>query len=276
MHNIQSRSMMHLGRRGSLARAMVVVAFSMLGATAGACADKAQEEKVTELEKQKGELEQKLRTAEQSRRAAEQQLAQKAAAPKVNLDEVGKTLGVKPGEKLFATFESSLGTLVAELYWEKAPNTVLNFVGLAEGTKEWTDPRSNQKMTGKPLYDGTIFHRVIPDFMIQGGDPLGQGTGGPGFKFEDEFHPLLRHEGPGILSMANSGRNTNGSQFFITEKATPWLDNRHSVFGKITTGAELIGKITRVEKSDGPNGSRPKVDIVLKRVLIGRGQPKLK
>ena len=110
--------------------------------------------------------------------------------------------------------------------------------------------------------------------MIQGGDPLGSGMGGPGFRFEDEFHPDLRHIGAGVLSMANSGRNTNGSQFFITEKDTPWLDGRHTVFGKITEGADLIPKITRVEKSDGPEGSRPKVDIVLKKVIIGRGAPK--
>jgi peptidyl-prolyl cis-trans isomerase A (cyclophilin A) len=182
-------------------------------------------------------------------------------------------LGVKPGEKLFATFETSMGTMVAELFWEKVPTTITNFVQLTEGTKEWLNPKTGEK-TKTPLYNGTIFHRVIPDFMIQGGDPLGSGMGGPGFRFEDEFHPDLRHIGAGVLSMANSGRNTNGSQFFITEKDTPWLDGRHTVFGKITEGADLIPKITRVEKSDGPEGSRPKVDIVLKKVIIGRGAPK--
>ena len=114
------------------------------------------------------------------------------------------------------------------------------------------DPATGEKQKGKPLYNGTIFHRVIPKFMIQGGDPMGNGTGGPGYKFADEFHPALRHEVPGVLSMANSGRNTNGSQFFITEKATPWLDGKHTVFGKVTEGADLIPKITRVEKADGP------------------------
>ncbi|MBI5497192.1 MAG: peptidylprolyl isomerase [Deltaproteobacteria bacterium] len=179
-------------------------------------------------------------------------------------------LGVKAGEKLYATFKTSMGDLVAELYWDKVPLTVANFVGLAEGTKEWTDPRSGKKEK-KPLYSGTIFHRVIPDFMIQAGDPLGNGTGGPGYRFSDEFHADLKHTGPGILSMANSGPNTNGSQFFITEKATPWLDNKHSVFGKVTEGADLVGKIARVPA--GPN-NKPATDVVLQKVLIGRGSPK--
>ena len=163
-----------------------------------------------------------------------------------------------------------MGTLVAELFWEKAPSTVTNFVQLAEGAKEWTNPKTG-KTEKTPLYNGTIFHRVIPDFMIQGGDPLGNGTGGPGFRFADEFNPELRHIGAGVLSMANSGPNSNGSQFFITEKDTPWLDGRHSVFGKVVEGADLIPKITRVEKS---GGDKPKVDIVLKKVTIGRGSPK--
>ncbi|MFZ9888898.1 MAG: peptidylprolyl isomerase [Myxococcota bacterium] len=176
---------------------------------------------------------------------------------------------MKPGEALYATFQTSLGDIVVELYPDKAPKSVANFVGLAEGTKAWTDPKTG-KPTNRPLYSGTIFHRVIPDFMIQGGDPLGNGTGGPGYRFEDEFHPALRHDRPGRLSMANSGRNTNGSQFFLTERPTPHLDNRHSIFGQVTEGLELIGKIARVEKG---SGDRPVTDVVLKSVLIGRGQP---
>lgn len=254
----------------SLSSLLVVLTLAFSG---GACANAELEQQVKTLEDKNAALEKDLKAAEQAKRNLQQKLAQASAAPpRVNTEDVAKTLGIKPGEKLYATFESSAGTLVAELFWEKAPNTVINFVQLAEGTKEWTDPTTG-KMVKRPLYNGTIFHRVIPDFMIQGGDPLGNGTGGPGYRFADEFHPELRHIGPGVLSMANSGRNTNGSQFFITEKDTPWLDGRHTVFGKVVTGAELIPKITRVEKADGPEGSKPKVDIVLKRVAIGRGSP---
>lgn len=238
-----------------------------------ACANAELEQKIKDLESQKQTCEADKKSLEQAKKNLEKKLADaKAAPPPVNLEEVQKALGVKPGEKLYATFVTSMGTLVAELYWENAPNTVMNFVQLAEGAKEWTDPKGAK--TKKPLYDGTLFHRVIPDFMIQGGDPLGNGTGGPGYKFADEFAPGLSHDGPGYLSMANSGPGTNGSQFFITEKATPWLNRRHSIFGKVIEGVELIPKITRVDKADGPNGSRPKQDIVLKKVMIGRGSPK--
>ncbi|MEW5852929.1 MAG: peptidylprolyl isomerase [Myxococcota bacterium] len=184
-------------------------------------------------------------------------------------EDVMAELGVKPGDKLYATFKTSMGDMVAELYWDKVPLTVANFVQLAEGTKEWNDPRTRQKVK-KPLYDGTIFHRVIPDFMIQGGDPLGNGTGGPGYRFADEIVPELKHTEPGVLSMANSGPNTNGSQFFITEKATPWLDGKHTVFGKIIEGEDLIPKITRVPRNAQ---DRPNTDVVLKKVAIGRGKP---
>ncbi len=253
---------------------ILVVAILTLAAT-GACANKELEEKVKGLEEQNSSCQRDLKAAETAKRSLQQKLAQAASAPPpVNVDEVGKTLGVKPGEKLFATFDTSMGMIVAELFWEKAPNTVTNFVQLAEGTKEWTDPRTNKKMVGKSLYNGTIFHRVIPEFMIQGGDPLGQGTGGPGYRFADEFNASLRHDVPGVLSMANSGRNTNGSQFFITEVPTPWLDGKHSVFGKVVEGIELVPKITHVEKADGDKGSKPKVDIQLKNVWIGRGAPK--
>src|SRR5205823_7789884 len=134
------------------------------------------------------------------------------------------------------------GNFTVRLFEEEAPNTVANFAGLAEGTKEWTDPKGAGKVK-KPYYDGLIFHRVIDGFMIQGGDPLGTGTGGPGFKFADEFSPKLRHSKPGLLSMANSGPNTNGGQFFITLAATPWLDNRHSIFGEVVDGMDVVQKI---------------------------------
>jgi len=238
-----------------------------------ACANAELENKVTSLEGENASLKKELDGARRAQTDLREQLKVSKATPAANTEEVGKTLGVKPGEKLYATFETSMGTMVAELFWEKAPNTVTNFVQLAEGTKEWTDPKTNQKVK-RPLYDGTIFHRVIPDFMIQGGDPLGLGTGGPGYRFPDEFNPALRHVGVGVLSMANSGPNSNGSQFFITEKDTPWLDNKHSVFGKVVEGLELVPKITRVEKDPNDrSNSRPKVAITLKKVRIGRGTP---
>jgi peptidyl-prolyl cis-trans isomerase A (cyclophilin A) len=143
-----------------------------------------------------------------------------------------------------ARFVTSAGSIEAELYEKQTPRTVANFVALATGTVEWTRPDGSK--TKDPLYKDLKFHRVIPDFMIQGGCPKGNGTGGPGWRFFDEIDPSLKHTGPGVLSMANAGPNTNGSQFFITEVATPWLDGKHAVFGKVTKGAELIPKITRM------------------------------
>lgn len=168
---------------------------------------------------------------------------------------------------LYATLKTSMGDVVIHLFENKAPKTVANFVGLATGTKEWTDPNTREKVK-RPLYNGTIFHRVIPDFMVQGGDPLGTGRGGPGYRFEDEFHPDLKHSKAGILSMANAGPNTNGSQFFITHKATPWLDGRHAVFGEVVKGQDVINAMGAV-----PRGAqdRPRKDIVLIEVAISRG-----
>ncbi len=168
---------------------------------------------------------------------------------------------------LYARFRTTLGNIVVRLDEGKAPKTVKNFVGLATGTQEWKDPRSGEAKKGVPLYDGTIFHRVIPDFMIQGGCPLGQGTGGPGYRFKDEFHADLRHAGPGVLSMANSGPATNGSQFFITERATPHLDDRHSVFGTTVAGMEIVTKIAQTPRG---RNDRPDTDVVLQKVEIFR------
>jgi peptidyl-prolyl cis-trans isomerase A (cyclophilin A) len=171
---------------------------------------------------------------------------------------------LKPG--VYANFTTSEGNFTIRLFDKEAPKTVENFVGLAEGTKEWTDPRTNQK-TKQPYYDGLIFHRVIDGFMIQGGDPLGQGTGGPGFKFADEFNPKLRHTKAGILSMANSGPNTNGGQFFITLGPTPHLDDKHSIFGEVVTGMDIVRKIGSTKTGAG---NKPAKDIVIKSVKIER------
>jgi peptidyl-prolyl cis-trans isomerase A (cyclophilin A) len=165
----------------------------------------------------------------------------------------------------YAHFTTSEGKFTIQLHEQDAPKTVENFVGLATGAKEWTDPRTGRKSTG-PYYNGTIFHRVIEGFMIQGGDPLGQGTGGPGYKFADEFHPKRRHDKAGVLSMANSGPNTNGGQFFITLAPTPWLDNKHSVFGEVTEGMDVVKKIGSTPTSKP--GDRPVKAITIENVTI--------
>jgi peptidyl-prolyl cis-trans isomerase A (cyclophilin A) len=175
--------------------------------------------------------------------------------------------GPEKKSPVYATLKTTMGDIVVQLYEDKAPNTVANFIGLASGTKEWSDPKSGDKVK-RPLYDGTIFHRVIPGFMIQGGDPLGNGTGGPGFRFADEFHADLKHSKPGILSMANAGPNTNGSQFFITQKATPWLDGRHSVFGEVVKGQKVVDAIINVPRDAR---DRPLKEIMIKEVVISRG-----
>ena len=166
-----------------------------------------------------------------------------------------------------AVFTTSEGTFKIKLFDQEVPSTVANFVGLAEGTKEFTDPKTGQK-TKRPFYDGLVFHRVIDGFMLQGGCPLGTGTGGPGYKFADEFHAKLRHTKPGMLSMANAGPNTNGSQFFVTLAATPWLDNKHSVFGEVVEGMDVVNKIGAV--ATGKPGDRPLKPITITSVKIER------
>lgn len=166
----------------------------------------------------------------------------------------------------YAVFETSQGNIVVKLLTDKAPKTVENFVGLAEGTKEFTNEATGKKEK-RPFYDGLIFHRVIPDFMIQGGCPQGTGRGGPGYKFADEFHPSLNHSTKGKLSMANAGPGTNGSQFFITVAPTPWLDNRHTIFGEVVEGQDVADKISKVAKD---SNDRPKTSVTINKVKIER------
>jgi peptidyl-prolyl cis-trans isomerase A (cyclophilin A) len=170
-------------------------------------------------------------------------------------------------DTLTATLHTSEGDIVIRLFPDHAPKTVRNFVELAEGGREWTDPLSGQKTTAR-LYDGTIFHRVIPDFMIQGGDPLGSGRGGPGYKFADEFHPDLSFDRPYLLAMANAGPGTNGSQFFITVAPTTWLNNKHTIFGEVVDGADVVDRISRV-KTGGQD--RPADDVTIQSITFDRG-----
>jgi peptidyl-prolyl cis-trans isomerase A (cyclophilin A) len=169
-------------------------------------------------------------------------------------------------EQTYATLHTTKGDIEVRLFPDHAPKTVRNFVELAQGEREWTDPRTRQK-TSAPLYDGTIFHRVIPDFMIQGGDPLGSGRGGPGYNFGDEFHPDLSFDRPYLLAMANAGPNTNGSQFFITVAATTWLNRKHTIFGEVTAGTEVVDAIVSAPTAAG---DRPVEDVVINSVTIER------
>ncbi len=172
----------------------------------------------------------------------------------------------KPASKNpVAIIKTSLGTITVTLFRDKAPKTVENFIGLAKGTKEWSNPGDGKPMKNRPLYRGTVFHRVIPEFMIQGGDPVGNGTGGPGYQFEDEFSPLDSFHKPGILAMANAGPGTNGSQFFITVAPTPHLNQRHTIFGEITKGLEVAVKISKVERD---SMDRPKKDVKIESITI--------
>ena len=189
--------------------------------------------------------------------------ASKSSAPSTD---AAKTDATTPAAQPTAVFDTTVGKLTCTLFPKEAPKTVANFVGLANGTKEWTDRYSGKKKTGVPLYDGTIFHRVIPNFMIQGGDPLGNGTGDPGYSFEDEFSPALQFDRPGRLAMANSGPSTNGSQFFITEVPVPHLNNKHTIFGQCDDASiALVQKIARV-----PTGQndKPLEAVKIKHITI--------
>ena len=169
-----------------------------------------------------------------------------------------------------ATLHTNQGDIHLNLLPDHAPKTVANFVGLAEGTKEYTQPNAAGTNSG-PFYDGSIFHRVIDGFMIQGGDPLGQGTGGPGYRFGDEFHPDLAFNRPYLLAMANAGPGTNGSQFFITVVPTPWLNNKHTIFGEVLKGQDVVEKVANLVPK-GPN-DRPKTDVKIQKLSITREKP---
>lgn len=196
--------------------------------------------------------------------------AQTSAAPKTKAKSKASSSSPSAAQAKknpVAVFETSMGRLQCELFPDKAPKTVENFIGLARGKKEWKHPFTGATMKGRPLYNGTIFHRVIPNFMIQGGDPIGNGTGNPGYRFEDEFSPDLRFDRPGRLAMANSGPATNGSQFFITEVPTPHLNDRHTIFGQCDgASVELVKKIARV--ATDPRNNRPDQDVKLIRLHI--------
>jgi len=180
--------------------------------------------------------------------------------------DLAASLGMASGEKIWALLRTSRGEVLCELFPQKAPRTVENFVQLAEGSKAWLDPKTKAKVN-RPLYDGTVLHRVIPEFMVQGGDPSGTGLGSPGFHIPDEFSPDLKH-GPGTLSMANTGNpNTGGSQFFITEQPTPHLDGKHSAFGR----CEPMGLIKEIARVPRDADNRPLEPVILRTVTIHRG-----
>ncbi len=172
-------------------------------------------------------------------------------------------------EQLYATLKTNRGDIEVRLFANHAPKTVKNFVELAEGSREWTHPRTGQKTQDK-LYDGTVFHRVISGFMLQGGDPLGNGTGGPGYEFADEFHPDLAFDRPYLLAMANAGPGTNGSQFFVTVAPTAWLTGKHTIFGEVVdeAGKKIVDAIAATKTN--PRTDRPVEDVVIKSVVIER------
>ncbi len=169
---------------------------------------------------------------------------------------------------LTATLSTTMGDIVIQLFPDHVPKTVDNFVGLAEGTKEWLDPATGH-VSGQPFYDGLTFHRVIPNFMLQGGCPQGTGTGGPGYTFDDEFHPDLRFDRPYLLAMANAGPGTNGSQFFITVAPTDWLNRKHSIFGEVVD-ADSKAVVDAIAQTETDRFDRPAVPVVISKVTIDR------
>ena len=178
---------------------------------------------------------------------------------------MGRSGEVRAGTELFAHFDTTEGKIVCRLFSKDAPKTVENFVGLATGEKDWTDP-NGKAIKNKSLYEGTIFHRCISNFMVQGGDPTGTGRGGPGYKFEDEFQSGRKFDKQGLLAMANAGPNTNGSQFFITVASTAWLNNRHTIFGEVVSGMEVVERVANIIPKDSED--RPRTEVKIKKLSI--------
>lgn len=240
----------------------VVLILALIG-----CGNPELEAENSELKAEVAKLKKGSATLEKKVESLKAQLAKtKRALTELKLAETYGALGIAPGDSLAVRFHTSLGKISCSLMPDVAPKTVLNFVQLAEGSKEWTDPKTNES-TSAPLYDGTIFHRVIPKFMIQGGDPMGTGRGGPGYRFEDETQPDVVFDAPGLLAMANAGPNTNGSQFFITDRSTPsHLNGKHTIFGK----CENLDVVETIATTERAGRDKPKEDVVLKRVEIVR------
>jgi peptidyl-prolyl cis-trans isomerase A (cyclophilin A) len=194
----------------------------------------------------------------------------KPATPAAATPAAPALTAAKYGPGTYALFTTNQGTFIARLFDKDAPLTVQNFIGLAEGKKAWKDPKTGRSVR-RPYYNNSTFHRIIPNFMIQGGDPQGTGYGGPGFEFPDEISPAHKHDKPGILSMANHGPNTNGGQFFITVAPYPSLDGHYSIFGEIVEGQEVVTAISKLPRSlSGPTKDRPLTPVVMKQVKIER------
>lgn len=197
--------------------------------------------------------------------AVAQESTKPAEAPLPDAPQATAAAQIRPNGPT-VVMDTSMGRLTCQFFQKEAPKTVANFIALAEGKKDWTDPKTQQKMHNKPLYDGTTFHRVMPEFMIQGGDPTGTGMGDPGYTFEDEFNPDLKFDVPGRLAMANSGPNTNGSQFFVTEVPTEFLNQKHTIFGQCDEPSiNVVKSIARVERD--PN-DKPVTPVLLEKVTI--------
>jgi peptidyl-prolyl cis-trans isomerase A (cyclophilin A) len=194
-----------------------------------------------------------------------------AATPPAEAAASGEwTKKVQAGQEVYATLTTNQGAIVVRLFSKDAPKTVANFVGLATGEKPWTDPNSGQRVTDRPLYQGVIFHRVIPGFMIQGGDPTGTGRGDPGYRFEDEFQSGRTFNKPGLLAMANAGPGTNGSQFFITTSTPDYLNNRHTIFGEVVQGYDVVEKISNVQRD---SRDRPQTPVVIEKISMSDQAP---